>query len=131
MELLRHDGLGQEIIHAGFQTTLLIRFHSVCGQGNDGHAPAREFLKDVGDRLSEIRSCLHARESTELQASAHKFKGAVCIFAAHKVITITGRLEELALANEWEQAGRALAELEKHLDRLLPELTELAGKKAA
>ena len=92
---------------------------------------AREFLKDVGDRLSEIRSCLHARESTELQASAHKFKGAVCIFAAHKVITITGRLEELALANEWEQAGLALAELEKHLDRLLPELTELAGKKAA
>ena len=83
-------------------------------------------LDEYPKLLSEIRAAIGARNAKDLEHGAHTMKGVVSNFAAETTRQAAFTLEMIGRSGDLKDAGTALAELEKALRALHPELEKLA-----
>ena len=90
------------------------------------------YLGDYPRLLDEIRAALGRKDSRALQRGAHSMKGCTSNLAAKLASEAAFKLEGLAHAGDWAEAGNALQSLERELARLKPALLAVraeTGKK--
>ncbi len=80
------------------------------------------YLGDYPRLLDEIRAGLGRKDSRALQRGAHSMKGCTSNLAAKLASEAAFKLEGLAHASDWAEAGNALESLERELARLKPAL---------
>jgi len=80
------------------------------------------YLGDYPRLLDEIRAALGRKDSRALQRGAHSLKGCTSNLAAKLASEAAFKLEGLAHAGDWGEAGNALESLERELVRLKPAL---------
>jgi signal transduction histidine kinase/DNA-binding response OmpR family regulator len=83
------------------------------------------FLTDAPQRLDAIRAAVESQNSESLARLAHRLKGAVSNFSSESVSRSVRQLEILAERRDFSNALAAYQDLEKMIERLTPELTEL------
>jgi signal transduction histidine kinase/DNA-binding NarL/FixJ family response regulator len=79
---------------------------------------AQLLLEECPKLLREIHAGVDNQDAEQLERGAHTLKGAADVFAAGRVVAVARRLEEMGREGEFAQAGSALAELEREVDRL-------------
>ncbi len=84
------------------------------------------FLTDCPRLFDDIRGSISDQNSEVLQRSAHSVKGALQILAAESAIEKAIVLELIGKNSEFSKAEAAFKELEREVERLLPELNQLA-----
>jgi two-component system sensor histidine kinase/response regulator len=86
------------------------------------------FLDEYTETLDQIRKAAESHDSNALERAAHSLKGSVGNFGANAAFEAARRLETIARSRgEMTGLTEALLELEAALERLRPELTELAS----
>jgi two-component system sensor histidine kinase/response regulator len=83
-------------------------------------------LEEYPKLLGEIRAAIAARNSKDLEHAAHTMKGVVSNFAAESTRQAAFALELIGRSGDLKDARTALAELERALRALHPELEKLA-----
>ncbi len=76
--------------------------------------------------MADIREAIARGDAARLRHAAHTLKGAVGTFRAGGAFDEAQRLETMGRDGNLTSAAGACANLEKHLERLLPALTALA-----
>ncbi|MBI4566064.1 MAG: Hpt domain-containing protein [Planctomycetes bacterium] len=86
------------------------------------------FLRDVTKYLTGIRDGVARHDAKMLHWAAHTLHGSCRVFEAPEVLKAARELEEMGNRGDFTGVGQALAELEKALDRLIPELKVYVGE---
>jgi len=89
-----------------------------------------EILRDLAEVLlaerdamiDAVRNAVARRDAPELRRTAHSLKGAVRVFHAQAAAAAALHLETLGRDADFQDADRALAELEEEVGRLCSEL---------
>ncbi|HEY3459130.1 MAG TPA: response regulator [Bryobacteraceae bacterium] len=84
------------------------------------------FLADTPQRLDAIRAAVESNNAESLAKLAHRLKGAVSNFSSEPVTLAALRLETMAQQRDLSNAHAAYQDLESMIERLAPELTQLA-----
>jgi two-component system sensor histidine kinase/response regulator len=84
------------------------------------------FLEGAPENLDAIRAAVDSNNAESLYKLAHKLKGAVGNFSAAAVNRAALRLETIAQERDLSQAREAYQELAGMIERLTPELAQLA-----
>jgi CheY-like chemotaxis protein len=87
---------------------------------------AAVFLDQSPRWLSAIRQALDGQDAAQLRAAAHPLKGSLGTFAAQTAVAAALRLETMGRKGDLTGGREALADLEREMARLEPELTEIA-----
>ncbi len=87
---------------------------------------ASMFLADAPEKLEAMRLAIEANNTESLSRLAHALKGAVVNFSAPLVTRAAFRLETIGREHDLSKAREAYEELENMLERLTPELADLA-----
>jgi CheY-like chemotaxis protein len=87
---------------------------------------AAVFLDQSPRWLSAIRKALDGQDAAQLKAAAHPLKGSLGTFAAPRAVAAALRLETMGRQGDLTGGREALADLERELARLEPELAEIA-----
>ena len=101
--------------------------------GGDRGALARiagVFLDECPKLMAEPRLAADARQADSLQRLAHRFKGALALFAAKAACDLAEELEATAGTGEWQRTAGTLERLEKEVDLFQRELQTLVEEKA-
>ncbi|HEX5271022.1 MAG TPA: response regulator, partial [Gemmataceae bacterium] len=77
--------------------------------------------------LADVRDAVARGDATRLRLTAHTIKGALGNFRARGAFDEAQRLENMGRDGDLAQAADACAALERHMDRLLADLTTLAA----
>lgn len=85
---------------------------------------AELFLEESCKLIEQIRAAVAACDAPLLRRAAHTLKASARVFAAEPTATAALRLEAMARDEEFAEAGRALTELERELERLSSALSE-------
>lgn len=85
-------------------------------------------LEDLPGWRAELSQALENSDAPIVRRVAHTIKGAVDVFGAQAAHDAALRLEEIAAGGDLNGASEAAADLERELERLLPELEELGRK---
>jgi HPt (histidine-containing phosphotransfer) domain-containing protein len=85
------------------------------------------FLAEAPASLGDIRAALESNNAESLYKLAHRLKGAVSNFSSEDVDRAALRLETIAKERDLSQAGEAYRELAGMIERLTPELAQLAA----
>jgi len=80
------------------------------------------YLGDYPRLVNEIRAALERKDARALQRGAHSLKGCTSNLAAKLASEAAFKLEAVAHAGDWAEAGNALESLERELVRLKPAL---------
>ncbi len=88
---------------------------------------AEIFLEQCPEALSEVRAAVEAKDPTTLQEAAHSLKGSVGNFGAKDAFDAAFRLEMMGRQQDLTDSTAALAELERALGNLQPQLAKLAS----
>jgi signal transduction histidine kinase/CheY-like chemotaxis protein len=107
-------------------------FDPVAARSNAGNDP--EMLKELAEifvdecprLVADVRRALDAGDASGLRMAAHTLKGSLSVFAAGPATAAALRLERLGEAAQLTQAEAGWEGLRAELDRLLPELGQLA-----
>ena len=83
------------------------------------------FLDDCETYLATIRTAIEKKDAGTLEEAAHGLKGAVANLRAGSAREAAGRLEEMGRSGAFDEAGSALAQLEKEIERLRSVLVEM------
>ena len=83
------------------------------------------FLQDLPRGLGEIRKAVAARDALAIERHAHALKGSVSNFGAQEASDAAQELETKARAGSLAGIDESLANLERALDLLRPELESL------
>jgi len=83
------------------------------------------FLTDTPKLRADIRSAMERGDSLTLADTAHRLKGSVGVFQAHRALAAVQALEGLATRGELQEAARYLPEFEACLDLLEEALSGL------
>ncbi len=89
---------------------------------------AEIFLEQCPEALSDIRSAVAAKDSTVLQHAAHSLKGSISNFGAQQAFDAALRLEMMGREQNLDGSAEALANLERSLSTLCPQLKKLAAR---
>jgi HPt (histidine-containing phosphotransfer) domain-containing protein len=76
------------------------------------------FLRDAPGLLDEIRAAVRSRRGDALQLAAHRLKGLVSNFDAHRAVASAHKLEMLGRHEKLEDAGAAVEQLARHVGDL-------------
>ncbi|HEX5227747.1 MAG TPA: PAS domain S-box protein [Bryobacteraceae bacterium] len=86
------------------------------------------FLDDYPSTFEKIKAAVETRDSTALEHSAHSLKGSVSTFGAQRAFEAAFTLEKQGRSGDLAGAPGHLAELEKALGDLRPELVLLRDR---
>jgi HPt (histidine-containing phosphotransfer) domain-containing protein len=87
---------------------------------------AQLFLEQWPDSLSDVKRAIEVRDAQALERAAHSLKGSVANFGAKDAHQAALRLEMMGRSGEWAgDLGSALADLERSLQSLCPQLMRL------
>jgi PAS domain S-box-containing protein len=86
------------------------------------------YLGDYPRLLDEMRAALGRKDPRALQRGAHSLKGCTSNLAAKLASEAAFKLEGLAHAGDWAEAGNALESLERELARLKPALLAMRAE---
>jgi PAS domain S-box-containing protein len=95
----------------------------------DGNVPLFKslielFRQDVPELLTQLRLSIAVQDADTLRRAAHKLKGAVSIYDAHKSVELAKRLEKLARGNQFDEAEAISAALHADIQLLLEALDD-------
>lgn len=88
---------------------------------------AQIFLDQCPEALDEVKRAIEARDAEALQHAAHSLKGSVGNFGAKIAYDAAFRLERLGRHGQFGETAETLAELERALAALRPELEKLTA----
>jgi HPt (histidine-containing phosphotransfer) domain-containing protein len=88
---------------------------------------AEIFLDECPDALSEVKQAIDATDAGALQNAAHALKGSVGNFGASEAYEAALRLEMMGRNGNLTGSTEALADLERALGRLKPQLARLTA----
>ncbi len=80
------------------------------------------FLKDLPDRIEEMKQAMSKSDAPSLRRGAHTVNGAASSLAAFAVCKAAQQLEAIGAAGDLTDAPRAFQELQHELDRLVNDL---------
>lgn len=83
---------------------------------------AAMFEEEYPQLLDGVRTGLRAGNGTAINAAAHQLKGLLAQFGADRARDAAFLVETAGRAGELKQAGEAFTELERLMEKLLPEL---------
>jgi two-component system, sensor histidine kinase and response regulator len=86
------------------------------------------FLENYPLLLSEIVNAISRSDGNALARAAHTLKGSGGYFLAESALSAITDLERIGLGGDLRVAPERLAELERQMERVKPELSVLAGK---
>jgi two-component system sensor histidine kinase/response regulator len=84
------------------------------------------FLAEVPERLAALRAAAEAGDGNTVKRTAHSFKGSITIFPSRTALDAISAVELAGVANDREEAQRAIASLAEAIDRLAADLREHA-----
>jgi HPt (histidine-containing phosphotransfer) domain-containing protein len=84
------------------------------------------FLDEYPKTLEHLRAALKQRDEEAMREAIHMLQGELAYFALDPAITELQKLRELVHAGEMAPAALSLQKLEEELDRMRPNLMELA-----
>jgi len=90
----------------------------------------RLFAQECPANMAAIRQAQEARDAPLLERLAHTLKGASANLGAYRVFTSASELEARARIGDWKNTGESIGNLEREVERLLPELESLCRKVA-
>jgi PAS domain S-box-containing protein len=90
----------------------------------------RLFAQECPASMAAIRQAQEARDAPLLERLAHTLKGASANLGAHRVFASASELEARAHIADWKNTGEAVGNLDREVQRLLPELESLCRKVA-
>ena len=113
--------------------TDLVLDHSVLLSVVDGNTDLLRaicglFLENYPLLLSEIVNAISRSDGNALARAAHTLKGSGGYFLAESALSAITDLERIGLGGDLRGAPERLAELERQMERVKPELSVLAGK---
>ena len=80
------------------------------------------FKREFPDHLQALRNAVAGNDADQAARVSHTLKGMLANLAVAKAAASAGRLERLARAGELSSLGGALADFEKDVQGLLPEM---------
>ena len=80
---------------------------------------ARLLVDECRKTLQQIHNGFNTQDAKQVQKAAHTLKGSAQLFAATTVTSLAQQMEELAKAEQMNEAAGHLAELETHVARLV------------
>ena len=86
------------------------------------------FLDDYPSTFEKIKGAVVSRDATALEHHAHSLKGSVSTFGANRAFEAAFALEKQGRSGDLSEAPDGLAQLEKALEALRPELVMLREK---
>jgi signal transduction histidine kinase/DNA-binding response OmpR family regulator len=86
------------------------------------------FLESYPTRLEELRDAVRRRDVRRVEFLAHSLKSSVSNFFAWGAVRSAERLENMARANQIDEAEDAFTHLESSIGRLVPVLTSIAER---
>jgi HPt (histidine-containing phosphotransfer) domain-containing protein len=88
---------------------------------------AEIFLDQCPEALSEVRAAVESKDPVTLQEAAHSLKGSVGNFGAKDAFDAALRLEMMGRQQNLTDSTAALADLERALENLQPQLSKLVS----
>jgi signal transduction histidine kinase/DNA-binding response OmpR family regulator len=104
---------------------------SSCGDPALAADLIRMYLDQSPIRIAELQSALDSNDRGAMERAAHQLRGSLGTIGASHVVEVATRLEELSRSAALEALADALAELEREMTRVLPELLSIERDKAA
>ena len=89
------------------------------------HEVIEAYLEQYAPMLDEVGRAVAARDAAALGRSAHKLKGAVCIFGVNAAVEPAASLERAGKSGDLSAIDELHARLHLELERLRDELQEL------
>ncbi len=86
------------------------------------------FVQECPQLMADIRQALRDGDAVGLCRAAHTLKGSTAIFSADAATATSLQLETLARLSRLAEAAPVVAQLERDIDQLLPELARHAGQ---
>jgi histidine phosphotransfer protein HptB len=86
------------------------------------------YVEDAPRALEAMRSALHDHDLQALERAAHSLKGSSSSLSAKAVAEAASRLEQSAKRGDTKGAQSTLADIERALNELLPELAPQASR---
>jgi PAS domain S-box-containing protein len=105
-------------------------FNDLLGRFNGDQVVLKEcinvFLKEAPPKLVSLRNCIISHDAPGMKAIAHKLKGSLVYFNAQSAIDLVRQFEEAAAVIEWETQLQLFDLLQREIDQLIADLTEIA-----
>jgi two-component system, sensor histidine kinase and response regulator len=89
------------------------------------------FLEDYPERVAAIADALNRGESDVLARAAHTLKGSVSVLSENGPTLVVRQLESAARAGDLARAAALYTDLERQMERLRENLTDLVAAGAA
>ena len=85
------------------------------------------FLEEYTSQLAAARSAVREKDAGAVQHTAHSIKGSVANFGANEAYELALRLEMMGRHNDLATSEQALAELERAVETIKPQLAKLVS----
>lgn len=85
------------------------------------------FLEEYPSQLAEVRGAVRERDAAAIQHAAHSIKGSLANFGAEQARQAALRLEMMGRDNDLAAAEEALADLERAVEAIKPQLAKLVS----
>jgi HPt (histidine-containing phosphotransfer) domain-containing protein len=97
------------------------------GEPSDVKLLAQALLDECERNLNAIRQGIAKNDAKLVRRGAHTLRGSADVFHATSVVNAAARLESMGQEGDLQGADTALADLERHVLQLQPELAMVAS----